>query len=329
MKRTTLAIAIAAALLTAACLQKDTTSTIYLRPDGSFDWVVLEQHVRSDESDAATRHAEEAGYVDAVSRGDRHGRRACSPSAAQDVRMRCCASTRPYAVMVDARFDSLAGVFDRGSPCGVPTRSGHHRADDVTTWRCGRRRRRRRAPRRGRRRRAAATASTACPTRWTSPSSSSRERSPPRRASRSTAPTRRRSTRRRIDEGARREPVEVAEHDRSADAWRDQPAKRREREPAARHLDVVPQHQLLRVRIEVDLAGQVLDLVAPHVMPDQRERHDERHEALAVVLDAGEQFLLLVGVEQVLEVARPCACSTLVCLRVVAIFARASMNSSR
>ena len=70
MKRTTLAIAAAAALLTAACLQKDTASTIYLRQDGSFDWVILEQNVRSDERDDSARLAEEARYLDGVSRGD-------------------------------------------------------------------------------------------------------------------------------------------------------------------------------------------------------------------------------------------------------------------
>ena len=41
MKRLTLALAVTASLTAGACLQKDTTSTIYLRRDGSFDWVVL------------------------------------------------------------------------------------------------------------------------------------------------------------------------------------------------------------------------------------------------------------------------------------------------
>ena len=70
MIRTTLALTIAAALISAACLQKDTTSTIYLRQDGSFDWVILEQNVRSDGQDEASRLSEEAGYVDGISRGD-------------------------------------------------------------------------------------------------------------------------------------------------------------------------------------------------------------------------------------------------------------------
>ena len=55
MKRTLTAFALAAALAATGCLQKATTSTIYLRTDGSLDWVVLERDVRSDESDAVKR----------------------------------------------------------------------------------------------------------------------------------------------------------------------------------------------------------------------------------------------------------------------------------
>jgi hypothetical protein len=136
MKRTTLAIALAAALLTAACLQKDTTSTIYLRQDGSFDWVILEQNVRSDERDDSARLAEEARYQDGVSRGDSGMVNSLLALGAKDVRVRWLRSTRPYAVMVDARFDNLAGVFDRAlAPCEVPYESAITETEGVTTWR--------------------------------------------------------------------------------------------------------------------------------------------------------------------------------------------------
>ena len=136
MKRTTLAIAIAAALLTAACLQKDTTSTIYLRPDGSFDWVILEQNVRSDERDESARLAEEARYVDAVSRGELDTVNGLLALGAESVQVRWLRSRRPYAVMTDARFDNLAGVFDRVlAPCEVPYASAITETDGVTTWR--------------------------------------------------------------------------------------------------------------------------------------------------------------------------------------------------
>ena len=135
MKRITLALAITASLTAGACLVKDTTSTICLRQDGSFDWVIVEQNVRSDESDEASRLAEEAGYVDAVSRGDGDVVKGLLALGGEDVRVQWLRSRRPYAVMVDARFDSLAGMFDRLlAPCGVPYDSRLTESDGVTTW---------------------------------------------------------------------------------------------------------------------------------------------------------------------------------------------------
>ena len=136
MKRTTLAIAAVAAISAAACLQKDTTSTIYLRPDGSFDWVVLERNVRSDETDAAKRLAEEAAFVDAVARSEHGVVEGMLALGAEDVQVRWLRSRRPYGVMIDARFDSLTGMFDRLlSSCGIPHDVGTTEADGVTTWR--------------------------------------------------------------------------------------------------------------------------------------------------------------------------------------------------
>jgi hypothetical protein len=135
MKRTALAIAIVAALLTAACLQKDTTSTLYLRQDGSFDWVILEQNVRSDERDDAARLAEEAGYLDGVARGDSGMVNSLLALGAEGVQVRWLRGTRPYAVLVNARFGNLAGVFDRLlAPCGIPYDSAITEAEGVTTW---------------------------------------------------------------------------------------------------------------------------------------------------------------------------------------------------
>jgi hypothetical protein len=135
MKRITLILAIAASLAAAACLQKDTTSTIYLRQDGSLDWAVLEQNVRSDGSDEDSRLSEEAGYVDAVSRGDIGLVNGLLALGAEDVQVRWLRSTRPYAVMIDARFDNLASVFDRLlAPCGIPYESRLTESEGVATW---------------------------------------------------------------------------------------------------------------------------------------------------------------------------------------------------
>lgn len=136
MNRTLTIVALTAALATAGCLQKDTTSTLYLRTDGSFDWVVMERDVRSDEADAAKREAEERAYLDAVGR-DRHDvAEAFRALGGQSVRTRLLRDTRPYAVMVDARFDSLSRVFDSQlAGCGVAYDISQTVDGDVTTWR--------------------------------------------------------------------------------------------------------------------------------------------------------------------------------------------------
>ena len=135
MKRIVFLLVLAATVATAACLQKDTTSTMYLRQDGSFDWVILEQNVRSDERTDASRLSEEARYVDGVSRGDTGIVNGLLALGADDVHVQWLRSRRPYAVMVDARFDSLAKVFDRAlAPCGFPHESLVTESNGVTTW---------------------------------------------------------------------------------------------------------------------------------------------------------------------------------------------------
>ncbi|MGE5198628.1 MAG: hypothetical protein ACM3H9_03235 [Rhodospirillaceae bacterium] len=135
MRNAALASILAAALAAAGCLEKETTSTIYLRQDGSFDWVILEQNVRSDGRDEDSRRAEEAEWVEAASRGEQDPVTALLALGAQDVHVRWLRSRRPYGVMVDARFDSLARVFDRLLlPCEVPYESTVAEAGGIATW---------------------------------------------------------------------------------------------------------------------------------------------------------------------------------------------------
>lgn len=136
MKRMLTVIALTAALATAGCLQKETASTIYLHTDGSFDWVVLERHVRSDESDAAKREAEEFAYLEAVARDSHSVAEGFRALGGRHVRTRLLRDTRPYGVMVDASFDSLTAVFDSQlSGCGVSYDISQTVEGDVTTWR--------------------------------------------------------------------------------------------------------------------------------------------------------------------------------------------------
>jgi hypothetical protein len=54
--------------------------------------------------------------------------------------------------------------------------------------------------------------------------------------------------------------------------------------------DAVAQHELGRMRTQVDLSGQLGHVVAPEVVREQRQRTDERHLAGRVRLDERQQL---------------------------------------
>lgn len=119
-----------------ACLQKDTTSTIYLRPDGSLDWVVLDRNVRSDATSEAERTQEEGQYRESAERGEHGAALAVRALGATRVRSLVIRATRPYAVVVEGTFDNLATLASGPLiACGVPHETAITRVDDVATWR--------------------------------------------------------------------------------------------------------------------------------------------------------------------------------------------------
>ena len=59
-----------------------------------------------------------------------------------------------------------------------------------------------------------------------------------------------------------------------------------------RLLDSVSEHQLPWMGFEVELALEVGNLVLGHVMAEQGDWHDQRHQTLAIVLDQLHELLL-------------------------------------
>ena len=136
MKRMALALALFAAFMSTGCLQKDTTSTVYLRQDGSLDWFVSERNVRSDEADAAKRAREETVYLDAIGRDEHDVAKWFRRLGGANVRTRLLRDTRPYTVVVDAQFNSLSDLVGRPlTACGVPHHVDLTKDGGVTTWR--------------------------------------------------------------------------------------------------------------------------------------------------------------------------------------------------
>jgi hypothetical protein len=122
-------------LATTACLQKDTTSTIYLRADGAAEWVVFERDVRSDSKEPVTRDEEEAAYLDPIRRGQHPVAMSFAALGAAEVRTEILRIDRPYSTMVSGRFPSLtAAVSPILDACQVPYGADIRMLDGETTW---------------------------------------------------------------------------------------------------------------------------------------------------------------------------------------------------
>ncbi len=101
----------AAALALSACLQKETSHTLYLSPDGAVVWRTLEDYVHSDAADVDKRSAEESGYLATATAGA--GDIAAGLVALEPIRVqtRVLRDERPFTVLTEAWFpgaESLA-----------------------------------------------------------------------------------------------------------------------------------------------------------------------------------------------------------------------------
>ena len=136
LKRLTMS-ALAAAVLNAGCLQKDTSHTLYVAPDGSVSWVTSEAGVRSSESEPAKRLPEEQSYIGAAligMHGVARGLAALRPES--PVRTTVLRDERPFHVVTEARFAAVDRVLERVfSEMGIQTSASFVRGVDENTLR--------------------------------------------------------------------------------------------------------------------------------------------------------------------------------------------------
>lgn len=137
LKRLVIAALVAASSLSAACLQKETSHTLYLAPDGSVEWIASEANVRSDEADAGKRLIEEQGYIGPAllgTHGVARGLAALDPQA--PVRTTVVRDERPFLVLTSARFASIDRVLTRVfTEMGIRSSASVVRGEDATTLR--------------------------------------------------------------------------------------------------------------------------------------------------------------------------------------------------
>lgn len=112
-KRIFAVLPLAAALATAGCLQKETSHTLYLSPDGAVAWVAMENDVYSDEQQPAARHAEEQAYLASATAGAHDVGMGLAALAPVSQRTQVLRPTRPFAVRTEAQFIRIDTLFER------------------------------------------------------------------------------------------------------------------------------------------------------------------------------------------------------------------------
>ena len=102
----------AALALTTACLNHNDRHTFYLDPDGSVTWTVVQEEIRSDAADKLDRIREEREFLEAVDGGRHPVAGAFGQLGALSVKTQLVRAERPYTVVTEARFESIARALD-------------------------------------------------------------------------------------------------------------------------------------------------------------------------------------------------------------------------
>jgi hypothetical protein len=129
------ALTLALALSSAACLEKDTASTVYVEDDGSATWTIRETDVRSDSDDPEKARQEEEDYLAGYRSYSAPVPVALAAIGGREVRIRILREIAPMAAEASASFPGLEdlarGYCDAaGWPCHTETR----REGRLTTW---------------------------------------------------------------------------------------------------------------------------------------------------------------------------------------------------
>ena len=112
MKKTKLALVAAAMVLTAACLNQSNRHIFYLDADGAVMWTVVQEEIRSDAEIELDRIGEEREFLLAVGRNEHEVARAFGRLGALSVDAQLVRDERPYTVVTEARFESVARALE-------------------------------------------------------------------------------------------------------------------------------------------------------------------------------------------------------------------------
>lgn len=94
-------------LLAGGCLIKETTHTLYIEPDDSVTWTVLEREIRSDSTDASERRKEEGAFLAAVQAAEHPVALAFDRLDPHSMETRILRDRAPFAVATEARLGRI------------------------------------------------------------------------------------------------------------------------------------------------------------------------------------------------------------------------------
>jgi hypothetical protein len=137
LKRLRISVVIGVLVLVGGCIQKETSHTVYLSPDGAVSWVVSEVNVKSDQAEPGKRLAEEEDYIGPAllgSHGVARGLRALGPIGT--VRTTVVRDRRPFHLVTQADFTAIDRLLSRFfREMGVRSTAAMLRDADRTTLR--------------------------------------------------------------------------------------------------------------------------------------------------------------------------------------------------
>lgn len=109
MKRTILvllAVTFPAAVLALGCLIKEEIHTLYLTPEGSVTWTVLEKDVRSNSDDPGVARKEEEEFLEQSWSGEQPAALELRTLSPDSLRTRILRDEHPFSVLTEAGFAS-------------------------------------------------------------------------------------------------------------------------------------------------------------------------------------------------------------------------------
>jgi hypothetical protein len=133
MRTLAIVTVLALAVLSAACIKRESAATWYIDPAGRVTWSILERDIRSDSAARGDRDAEEAQFIAAVKSNQHGAAKGLSRLGASQLKVTILQEKPPFTVLTEGQFPGLDDMGQR-----LITRFGLSGASEVirdgNTW---------------------------------------------------------------------------------------------------------------------------------------------------------------------------------------------------